>query len=293
MKKKKDIFKMSKKELIEVFKNGAQLINERININNEINNTNKNIEEINSTFIKSKKKLNDNKKYWKDKYKTDFVNRFKFIFAFIISVILVKGSHHIFVTIFCFILYFFILKFIGELIAKRIYNKIDHYFDDKVENEYKKEEEEILNLESNSKEKIENLNEKINELKLEKVNVQQELNDIDLDDVHDDYKNLDVWILFVDYLERGRCDTLKECINLYEQEKKNSQFGNMIDSVKNNVNKQISNVNEKIGGLDNKIDNVNSKASKGIEVASVVWDNRRGKKNFDDANKEIDKLINK
>ncbi|MBR1377267.1 MAG: hypothetical protein IJ565_05630 [Bacilli bacterium] len=105
-------------------------------------------------------------------------------------------------------------KEIKEKHYKDEYVKTKH----EIENNIKDLDKKLVNEQKKQKQIGEQLNESIKEVKIMSI--------------HEDYLETDIILLFKKYLQKGRCDTLKECINLYEQEKAYTDFQKQVDDVK-------------------------------------------------------------
>lgn len=133
-------------------------------------------------------------------------------------------------------------KMIEELKIQYIKER-DNHFKNKEENQKKIKqkyaaERETVNID------IKNLNKALKEENQEKEKLEQEIqminNDLEKETItslHKDYQSVDIIVLFKEYLDKGRCDNLKECINMYEQEKINTQFNKKINDVEEYSNK--------------------------------------------------------
>ena len=119
-------------------------------------------------------------------------------------------------------------------LAKKYEAKLEEEYKKKItelEDEKKRLPEEISTTEKNISEDEKLLNDNLKNLKrLEKeIKVAQKILD---DNLHPDYHNLDALGAFVALIEHGRADTLKECINVYEQERKNSEMEAKVEVAK-------------------------------------------------------------
>lgn len=100
---------------------------------------------------------------------------------------------------------------------------------------------------------IELLNERLEREKQEQVSLVEELKIVTNDlkkgfviPLHKDYQDTNIIELFKEYLEKGRCDNLKECINLYEQEKANQQLRKQIVEVEKHTEEKVSGVRREV-----------------------------------------------
>lgn len=113
------------------------------------------------------------------------------------------------------------------------YEKEKKYHDQ----EEKKIENERNNVISRYEKEINKLKEEIEDLKklseeYEKSNLEKMMNSTifnDIDNMHWQYSNEDAIKTFKEYLEKGLCDTYKECINLYERELKEKENKKIAD----------------------------------------------------------------
>lgn len=144
------------------------------------------------------------------------------------------------------------LKIYNKTIAKRKYE--DEYnkyltekpvkekeFKDNKDKRIKKYEEKIKGYEEELKEAnkmCEDAEKKVKEL-------EQKFNDIcNKNGLHVDYQNIICITNFIDYLEKGRADNLKECINLFESEMKQKRMEGEINKAKDIAQNAISQANE-------------------------------------------------
>ncbi|MBR1718530.1 MAG: hypothetical protein IJ715_04610 [Bacilli bacterium] len=224
----------------------------------------------------------------------------RFGLAIIICILFIKGYMHnkiipgieetpaytfsdYFTIAFDSLLLFAIFQFVGKLPAYIIYNIFGNRLEELSSKKYTKEQEKLSNERKKANNEISKINMEIEQLNKEIESKQKEIDKINLGNLHNDYKNYYALTLFVDYLEKGRCDSIKECINLYEHELKENERNNQIQNLQSQVNRQIGNVrdemqsirnkiedvNSEIGGMKDNIKDINSKASKSLDLAET------------------------
>ena len=102
--------------------------------------------------------------------------------------------------------------------------------------------------------------------------------------LHSDYHKSDVLRVFIELVERGRADTLKECINVYEQEKKNLEIEMKVAKVradsesardlayeaKNEQEKISSEMNAQFSSIESKINQVGTEVNKVKAMAEQI-----------------------
>ena len=157
-------------------------------------------------------------------------------------------------SIFSFLTYLFypILKVFVYIFGVFKYF-VFHKRDDRI-----RREEKIDCTNSNEKQ-IEGLKKRLIKLEDKHIDIISEIRINSLGDIHEDYDNIYAYQKFIGYLEKGRCDSFKECINLYEQELKQEQMANEIDSIRTNNKKLETEMNNKLNELDNQMYDVKVK----------------------------------
>ena len=138
-----------------------------------------------------------------------------------------------------------IISLIHKKSSSNELEKLEHEYDEEYQAYLKKKEikqkDFELEFEKTKKEineKIKLLNKELTSLTKKQKEAKKELDEAIKEQksvapsIHNDYLKEEIILLFQNYLQKGRCDTLKECINLYEQEKAYMNFQEKVDSVK-------------------------------------------------------------
>ena len=186
------------------------------------------------------------------------------------------------------------------------------------EEEYKKKFEETKERMNNNikllNEKLDNLQKEKETLKKELSVAQDELNEA-YSSLHSDYQDIKIILLFKEYLEKGRCDNLKECINLYINEKNMEKFQTQINDAKRSVDEAkklagesitqsqqtmnaLSESNEKINAIDDKVSSLSTNVDR-IDIDLKAANKRKtdrikelyGEKAVQEDQKEHDKYV--
>lgn len=169
----------------------------------------------------------------------------------IIGVLVVFGITYLLVSIFKF-LFLPIVKLVYYIIGLFKY-LICHKKDEEIKSRESK------NYTNSNDEKIKKLESEISDLRLECSDLKDKISDNTFSEIHEDYKNPVAYKNFVEYLEKGRCDTFKECINLYEQKLNQEKISNEIDNIKVDNKKFESKMNSKLEELDSQMYDVKVK----------------------------------
>lgn len=143
-----------------------------------------------------------------------------------------------------------LLYFPVRLLYIWLYNRLagDKKYQKDYEEYLSKKPEEEKNFEAKKEKDIKKLEEKIDSrnklleetikeeetIKSQVEEIEKSLNNICEEvPLHASYRNQKSVDCFMDYLEKGRADTLKECLNLYEEETKQNQMAEKIETAKN------------------------------------------------------------
>lgn len=288
------------KDIIINYKQAIELMYERDTKYEKIKSLNIDIDRLEDNFTHKKEELHYKTMSSHDSTEKIVKNIIRFGFAIIICILFVKSYMRgkiipgieepptytfddYFTIVFDSILLFAIFQFVGKLPAYIIYNIFGDKLEDLFSKKYKKEKDNLLSEKVKINNEIEKINSEIDLLNKEAKDIQKEIDKINLGDLHENYRNYYSLSLFVDYLEKGRCDNVKECINLFEQELKEMKRNNQIEDLQSQMNKQIGNVkdemqnirnkienvNSEIGGMKDNIKDINSKASKSLDLAET------------------------
>lgn len=176
----------------------------------------------------------------------------------------------LFECIYCFI---YNITF-AEKKYKKAYNKYLEEKPEKLEN-FKKEikkkievNEQVINRREEEFKEEENKYDKIKEEFEEKRNI---FNDAcNKFELHEVYRTDECINCFIDYLEKGRADSLKECINLFEEEKKQKIMEEQINSAKNIAQGAIAQANETANIANAAINAANRANQKANSLESTV-----------------------
>lgn len=100
-----------------------------------------------------------------------------------------------------------------------------------------------ITAEEECKKRKEDITKKIEEIEQDILTVDKKIEDyeskapylIDFPkelNMHNDYANLNTFEHFVDYIRRGKCDNIKECINKYDEDREKAKNQEQIDNLK-------------------------------------------------------------
>lgn len=169
------------------------------------------------------------------------------------------------------------------------YLKEKSKFDIQAEEEWKKRKENIKEQIEKIEKDIPELNKKIEELENNKpktVNLYPKLKDY----IGIDYMNSRAFIKFIEYIEQGKCDTLKECINKYdlelEKRANEAKFENLNKQIRENE-EELKKNKEELEDAQKQVEKTNERMQKFQEETAEKF------KATDDKFKETNETVNK
>lgn len=250
--KKKDIFKWNRDELITTFNKCIDLVSERITIENKCETLEQEMETIPYSESSEINTLLDKK-----------INKVVKLCRLVLIVLYVFITKSMFSSatsdfsaligfIMCEVFIFYIGKFILFVLKFIIEKLVSAKF-------YRNPPIEYYSIKEKYADRLKEIKKIISKLQKDKLAIQTEIDKIDLGDLHEHYRDMYIFSNFIEYLQKGRCDNLRECINLYEDElSKQQMYENIVEENKKMEQKLYKCVENNNRMIENKLNNINS-----------------------------------